>query len=54
MTCSEYINSRGEWVYVVYDQQFRLILQTTSLKLAREYCDLGFLDTSKIPDTVYY
>ena len=50
---SVYINSFGERTYVVYSPIGKIIVQTTSIKLVKLFCDLGYLDTSKIPDTVW-
>jgi hypothetical protein len=43
----------GSTVYTIVNQTGKIVLITTSLLLARTFGNMQFLDTSKIPNTVY-
>ena len=52
MTFRTYVNN-GITVYCIYGSSGALLIQTTSWLIAKRLINLGYLDTSKIPDEVY-
>ena len=52
MTFKRYFNN-GITVYCIYGSSGALLVQTTSWLIAKRLIDMGYLDTSKIPDEVY-